>query len=367
VTKTHNIIKINGKSYDALTGKPVGHSGTASRSIDGVVRAAASQPVAQPSHAKPITHKHQKARPVAPAAKLHKPHPSHTLMRHAVSKPTPKPKAGVKAVMRTDILAKATDISVAPKLSIAAVDKRREARAKRVSKSKLVSRFGSFEMVSYTISRPLEVINKPVTSPVAAPSVPATTLQPVSKSMDLFQKALQRANSHELQPAPVKKRAHATKKRKAKSHRLANMSAAALAVVLVGGFLAYQNVANVQLRMASSKAGFAASLPSYRPAGFSIGKFAYSPGAVTIKFHSNSDSSRSFAIIEKPSSWDSETLLNDFVATKAASYQTVQTGGRTVYIYGQNKATWVNHGVWYNVDSDGSLSTNQLVSLAASM
>lgn len=370
MTKTHNIIKINGKSYDAITGKPVGHAAGASRSIDGVVRTRANEPtVLTPTHHAKEAPQAKRAHTVAPAAKAKKAHPSHTLMRHAVRKPASKTTTPIKSATRTDILAKVPSVSVAPKLSIAAVDKRREARAKRVNKSKLVTRFGSFEMVSYAVSQPMAVISQTVADVAhAAPSVPATTLQPVSKSMDMFQKALQKANSHELQPTPAKKHVHATaRKHKAKSRGLANVSAAALAVILIGGFLAYQNVANVQLRMASSKAGFAATLPSYRPSGFSVGKFAYSPGTVSIKFNSNSDSSRSFALTEKVSNWDSETLLNDFVATKTATYQTVQAGGRTVYIYNQSKATWVNHGVWYHVDSDGSLSTNQLVSLASSM
>lgn len=185
--------------------------------------------------------------------------------------------------------------------------------------------------------------------------------------MDIFQKALEQAAAHELPPAPAKNRAHATRRKRPRSRRLVNISAAALAVVLVGGFLAYQNTANLKLHLASSKAGFAATLPSYHPAGFSVGRFAYSPGNVTINFHSNSGNDRSFALTEQPSGWNSSTLLNEFVATESDSYQTVQTGGRTVYIYGQNKATWVNGGVWYQVDSKGALSTRQLANLASSM
>lgn len=252
---------------------------------------------------------------------------------------------------------------VAPKLSIGSVDARREARAGKIAKSKLISRFGEIKVPASLHLAPAVTPVVSLAMPAAAPSLPPSMRG--QRSMDIFQQALLKANAHE--PAKPSRKAYATKHRtRRRSHRLANVSSAALAVLIVGGFLAYQNVANVTIHMASAKAGFAASLPGYKPSGFSVGKFAYSPGNVTVNFHSNSDD-RHFALVEQPSNWDSATLLNDYVATTAKDYQTVQTAGRTLYIYGQNSATWVNSGVWYRVDGNNSLSTTQLTALASSM
>ena len=378
MTKTNNIITINGKHYDAITGKPVSapvkSAAHPPKNIDGFVRSNAPTP--QPKKVKPaqahaatVTKAaSKKAHATAQHASAHKTHPSKTLMRQAVTKPSKRLHISeLRALTPTDVLAPGSEgVAVMPKLSYATVDYRREGRAKRVKRSKLVSRFGEGGFTSETSLAPS------VAPTAALASVPAPSLlQPLTHhklprqhSMDIFERAMAKANSHEQ--TPPSRKAHATVRRKSRSRRLANVSTAALAVVILGGFLAYQNIANVTVRMASAKAGFTASLPGYKPAGFSVGKFAYSPGNVTINFHSNSDD-RHFALSEEPSSWDSDALLNNFVATKTDQYQTVQTAGRTLYIYGQNSATWVNSGVWYRIDSNNSLSTTQLSTLASSM
>jgi len=291
-------------------------------------------------------------------------------MRHSVHKPSPAHKATLHPVVRTDILATAPTASVVSKLSAGGIDKRREARASRVGKSKLVSRFGTMQASSAPalVSLAPEPISQIITPPSPQQEVvklkPHLKTLPRQRSMDMFQKALLQANSH-VEATP-KNRPHRAARKTARHHRLASTTAVALAVLLVGGFLAYQNTANLTLRMASHKAGFAATLPGYRPSGFSVGRFAYSPGNVTIRFVSNSDVGRHFAIIEKPSSWDSDSLLNNFVATVGQDYQTVQAAGRTLYVVG-SVATWVNNGIWYQVDTGNALSPNQLIDLASSM
>lgn len=368
MTKTQ--IQINGKSYDAITGKLIGSAPVShrpSRSIDGVMRA--PQHHTTPGRTGQTA---RKAHAVAPSATTPKPHTAQTLARHAVSKPVARSGSHFKAVIRTDILATQPSVNVAPKLSALSIDKRRVARAKRVARSKLISRFGPMQISQAALSAPATTIN------LALPAAPTVAHQPRAKSpaplpprgpksMDIFQRALENATTHELPPVPPKTRAHATrhKRRHSKAHRLANASAAAVAVVAVGGFLAYQSLPSVNLHLASRKAGFAATLPAYKPAGFSLGKFAYSPGKVSISFHSNSDDTRNFAVIERPTNWDSNTLLNDYVATAAPTYQTVESTGHTIYLY-NSKATWVDNGIWYQVSSQG-LSQSQLINLAASM
>lgn len=181
---------------------------------------------------------------------------------------------------------------------------------------------------------------------------------------DLFSQALARATSHE-QPAPRESAAKAIK-RKSKKHRQALGIVASLSVFLMlFGFIAYQNRDNIQLQIASARAGFSASTPLYKPDGYVLGKTTYGPGAVAVQYqHPNN---QSFTLSQKKSNWDSQTLLENFVATSDEPYQGYQSNGRTVYVYGEGKATWVNGGIWYQIQGANELSDEQLVKIAASM
>jgi len=132
----------------------------------------------------------------------------------------------------------------------------------------------------------------------------------------------------------------------------------------VGGFLAYQNLPNIAMRVASTRAGLKANLPKYQPAGFSMaGPIEYEPGEVKLSYKSNSDN-RSFAVTQKNSAWNSEALLENYIAPTKQPYQTFQANGRTIYIYSDNKATWVDGGVWYTIDGKANLNSDQLLRIA---
>jgi hypothetical protein len=297
-------------------------------------------------------------------------------MRHVVKKPVDSLKRHNKAQIRTDILAKAPTMAVLPKFSFHNVDPDRLARAKRIAKSRLIRRFAPLQSQSFVpMSSPIQLsaatVAAPSVSTIATPARSTAAPQHYNPngSMDIFQKALVHATSHE-QPAVhpkkvAKKNKHATRKSRI-GHRVLNTTAIALAIVLVAGFIGYQNKANIAMHVASARAGFHASLPGYKPSGFAIGNFTYSTGVVAVNFHSNSDN-RNFTVTQKASNWNSETLLDNYVATTADQYQALQSGGRTIYMYGGNNATWVDNGVWYQVTDDGALSTNQVLQLAQSM
>jgi hypothetical protein len=119
------------------------------------------------------------------------------------------------------------------------------------------------------------------------------------------------------------------------------------------------------MRVAAARSGVHISLPGYKPSGFAVGKFTYSPGTVAFDFSSHDN--RAYNVTAKTSNWNSETLLDNFVATNNKDYQTLQAGGRTIYIYGNNNASWVNNGIWYQLTANGSLSTNQVLDLAQSI
>lgn len=297
------------------------------------------------------------ARPAAGHIKRHTPVKSQTLMRSAVKKPQASLKRSAKTVTHSHALVAQPDIAIIKKLSHPTIDARREKRAHTVPHSKFIQRFAKpkerFASVSTSIVATSASL-APVTTPVSHPQ----------KSHDIFEQALRRANSH-LEPTPTGiKRA---KRRKSKTgRRVLGASASALAVLLITGFFAFQNEANLTIHYASNKAGFSANLPSYRPAGFKAGNFTYSPGLVGVTFK-NGDN-QSFSLIQKQSAWDSSALVANYVANAdKQQYRSIESAGRTVYLYGNNNATWVNGGIWYRIVSNGSLTTNDLLNVATSI
>jgi hypothetical protein len=366
VTKTTNIIEINGQRFDALTGVPVNSlpAQKTRQSIDGMMR---SKPSPASAVSKPIAK--VVAKPVATMPKANvkamdlrrSTQISKTLMRTSVHKPAAaQPASALKAnAANTKAVVRHSAYKPALKTASHIVNPDRAQRAGAVPKSTSIRRFSSAGPVHSepTTLAPAQLQAAALRIKRVAAAQPAKQAQP---SLDIFERALAMATSHE-QPTPKSK--HKTTRHK-RGLRIASASAA---IVLVAGFIAWQNVATVKLHMASSRAGFAAALPAYRPAGFSLGKFSYSAGDVAINFTSNTDD-RHYALVEKSSDWDSQTLRDSFVAsTSGNQYQTVEAGGRTIYVYGKDDATWVNGGVWYQLTNGDALNTRQLVSIATSI
>jgi hypothetical protein len=121
------------------------------------------------------------------------------------------------------------------------------------------------------------------------------------------------------------------------------------------------------MRVASTRAGFAAEMPGYKPAGFSFkGPIAYQAGRVSVTFKSNTDD-RQFTLTQSSSNWNSDALLANYVASEKKQYQTYLDKGRTLYIYDNSNASWVDNGIWYQIEGDSSLTTDQLIRIASSL
>jgi hypothetical protein len=271
-------------------------------------------------------------------------------MRHVVSKPSSSLKRRIKAQGHTGTLVKKPAAIASPKASVAIVDERRLKQAKDIPKSHLVSHFGA---VGTSSEYQLPVTSK--SSLVQLPSVLPT--QP--NTSDMLQHALEKASSHR-HPAPKRTARHS------RLLKIGGLSTAALSVLVLLGFAVSNNLPGAQLHIASNKAGFAASLPSYKASGYRLGSVESGPGVVAINYQSNSDD-RKYVLTEKTSSWDSAALLDSFVKTTGQQYQTIESAGRTIYIYGQHDATWVSGGIWYQVHTEGALSDRQLIDLASSL
>lgn len=362
MSKNNNTIEINGKRYDASTGA-VASSGPAAISggthLDGIVAPQATKKsVHQSSNAssttppKPQTVSDIVRRPAAHAA-VHPTQPSKILMRKVVSKPGPGTKRHIKAQTHTGLTIKQPAAVVSTKPSVLALDSKRLQHARHVAQSAAITHFGPDQPAS-----PLPISTEPVVSPAFSQPPQRSTKRPQTTA-DLLQRALESASTSTPAPKAVTHRRSAAKQR-------ITAIALSITVIALAAFSVFQNMDVIRLHLASSTAGFSASLPEQQPAGYSLGKLTYAPGSVAMNFQGAGDN-RHYTLTEKPSAWDSATLRDSFVASEDANYQTVESGGRTIYLYGQNNATWVDNGIWYQVESDGSLNYHQLVELASSL
>lgn len=314
-------VEINGRKYDAATGKLIKKSPTSARSgsIDGVVKA-------------------------KPASQLHSaPKRSKTLNRAAVAKPKLEKKS---ASPKKTIHRAAQSKSQAHK-----VDDKRQKRAKEVSKSSLISKFSKQKE-----DTPKEAKKQEAIAPAQPVSLPKKTNQ--------SNYSPKQSNKEKKQKEKKKTRRFTLFSNKPKA---ASVFASALVFVLFAGYVTYLNIPNMSLKIAASRAGIDATMPGYKPAGYSIaGPINYSEGLVTISFQSNSDE-RSFNITERESSWDSESLQANYVERETPNYVTFQDRGLTIYIYDGSNATWVDGGIWYTIEGDSFLDSDQLLKIAASM
>ncbi len=317
-----NIIKINGRHYDADSGELITTTAAATPAAGHVVHDVIKPPE---------------------AAGRRSPQPAKTLMRTSVKKPASS--AGKPLRVQAQVDAAAVSFS-APQPVLGPTDTKRLQHAKRVAKSDLISRFGA-----------------PVKSGAATSALAPAAAEPAAPNAnaDLLQHGLEQATSHQ-QPA-LKHVRRDTRKR-----RVTTTAAVAAGVVALLALFTTQNLNSVRLQMASAKAGFSAALPGYKPSGFRLGQLSYSAGVVAFNYVSNSDQDRRFLVIEKASSWDSQALRDSFVVpTVGQNYQAVQAAGQTYYLYGSQSVTWVSGGVWYQVQSKDALGNQQLIDLAKSL
>lgn len=361
-TQHQDVIEINGKKYDAVTGRLV------TTSQPQPVTAPKVEHITQPHHpktgvvldgfVKKPAPQHSSKREVVHAKKVTQ--KSHTLMRTAVKKPV----ATTAPVQKSSIQHK-TELGTS---------QTRQKASTSIPKSPLISRYGDVQHRSSVVKKvqPLAVKQPTPTTthhtqprathipaPLHASTHPGTTAH--------IEKALAHATAHQNESLPH------IKKRKKLAHKLGvtpkamAVSTSVLAGVLLGGFFAIQNVPNLSVRVAAARAGFEANMPGYKPSGYSFsGPINYSPGQVTITFKSNTDA-KSYSVTQRASNWNSDALLSNYVVAENKQYQTYLDRGRTLYIYDGSNATWVDNGVWYQVEGDAEITTDQLVRIAASI
>lgn len=140
------------------------------------------------------------------------------------------------------------------------------------------------------------------------------------------------------------------------------------AVVCVGAvtYFVSTSIPDISVRVAAMQTGVEASYPSYVPRDYSLKGISSESGKIIITFEGPEHSS--FTLTEEKSSWDSTTLLRNYVEpTWKDNYTSTHEQGITIYISGSN-AAWVNGGVLYKINSTGaSLTNKQLRNIVTSM
>lgn len=279
---------------------------------------------------------------------------SQTLMRNGVRRPAKVLKEA--AVLR------------APKARVLE-DPSLKTRAQSVGKSSRISHFSKALPAVTNLARPSKAATQEVTViPQAKKELRAKANARPLPSMvsSVSHQQLERLLDHALLNADAHKKALENNKslwnRLKRAPRLATIGSATLIVLLLGGFFAWQNIPQVSMRVAATKAHVNAQVPSYTPPGFSLkAPIKATNGSVTMQFKADADNSRTFSITQKNSTMDSKSLAD----TTPNKTSTGQVDGNTVIIYGdKGDATWVNHGIQYTVKDAAQLNTDQLLKIA---
>jgi hypothetical protein len=136
---------------------------------------------------------------------------------------------------------------------------------------------------------------------------------------------------------------------------------------MFGGYLTYLNMPNISVRVAAMQAGIDASYPSYNPDGYSLsGPVKYTDGRVTLSYNANGGP-QNYTINQSRSSWNSDAVLDNYVAPRAGTnYIPYTERGLVIYTY-DNNAAWVNGGILYTIEGNAPLSSEQIRRIATSL
>ncbi len=372
-TKHQHLVQLNGQLYDAVTGVRIGESPTPAKTPKAhsathrstrrtaAPKTAVKHPAAPKQAA--VVHSVQHAK----KAQTKRTQQSKTLMRTSVKSPARIKEE--KRIQRQSAAQKTRSEHIFNPSHDITTDPNRVLRSMHIERSGLISRFGPDSQHQQTKQAVVAVAQPPahVVSKTPAPQRSAATApqpRPQISAQDPFAVALSKATSH-TQPQPKKPNPfQRTARRIGIKPRSLAIGGATLAVLVVAGALARYNAPYVALKMASSEAGIQATLPSYQPAGYSMQPIQADDGQVSVTYHSNSDD-RSFKLIQRASNWNSSGLLENVV--EGRNHQVYQASGRTVFVYDNNTATWVDGGIWYKIEGNTTLGSDQLLRIVDSM
>lgn len=361
------IIEINGRKYDALTGRIVADADVPKTDTNQPIVTKATSGVID-GFQRPKQKLESSVSSTLQSRK--KQQRSQTLARHIVKKPAPGIKPA-KAVSAVSTPKRELSVGEMRRKILSKTPAERQVRAETTKQSHAVTRFASTNHAPKpVVTQPIAVAREKVAEAAPMPSAPPITAHtnathPTTKQS--FTHPLAGANAHLAIP-PKKRRLHQkVADALSVSPRVVAITAACLSIIVLSGFFAYQRIPNVSMRIAASQAGFKGTIPSTTPAGYAFnGPITYEKNVIVVSYKSNSDD-RNFKIVQKPSTWSNEALLANYVSKSNMRYQTYNDKGLTVYVMDSNNAAWIDNGIWYTLVGSSSLSTEQVLAMAASM
>ncbi len=353
-----NIVELNGNTYDVRTGKLVtsAQPGRLQPQMD-ITRPAKRQPESFRADRKQAANQ-PTSTPVKSPLRTKK---SQALMRTAVQKPKSAKPSTTKQIPEAQRRHAPSHYS-------------RLERAKKIAKSTTIQKF---QPNNQHQAAAVHKLDQTATTKVPSPTTPKTPSNPINQAPGVNQANPQQRNQDRLEAAVASATSHQQTFDDGGSvgrtlARLRNIPLpvrygfTVMVAVIALGTIGYVTAPRVSVHLAANRSGVAASLPSYRPTGFTLNRSVeYSPGQVTLEFESLSDN-RNFRIHKASTDWTSEALRANFVEERGL-YQTVENRGNTIYIYNGTNATWIDGGVWYNIEGASSLNSNQLLRIAESL
>ncbi|HEU5187947.1 MAG TPA: hypothetical protein VFT87_05610 [Candidatus Saccharimonadales bacterium] len=342
---TKTTITINGRLYDAITGMPAaGPAHLPAKKTTQPTKAASRQfNDIVPNKAAQVNRSE-----VAPSRAMHQhPQRSQTLNRQAIKKPAQK-------------------------------QHEHQPKHEEPTRSPLISHFAEADAAATTQPNPpQEQQHAPqpdhLIPPHTTPLHPSAIKAMQQSAMQAAPKAALYQSSKQLKEQLIKERLAEVSTEKppkksffARRPRMASVLASTLSLLILGGYFTYINLSNISMRVASTRAGVNAEFPNYQPSGYGIsGPITYAPGEVSIHYKSNTNDN-GFTLTQKTANWDSQAVLDNYVRKQSNTYLTFQERGITVYTF-NNKAAWANGGLFYTVEGDANLSSEQVLRLASSL
>jgi hypothetical protein len=218
-------------------------------------------------------------------------------------------------------------------------------------------------------SAPAAIFNNPLINkfdphPAIGPT-PGTSDLPgvVATHVDAMSKQAATAPPPPAPPqSPALQQALAAAKKSTNTSSVLKVAAAVTVIGLMAGGIWIQNSPKLAFHDAAAKAGIDASLPTYLPSSYhQSGPVSASPGQLVMAF--TSPVSSAIKIVQEQTSWDANSLRDNYISRQTDNYLTVQGQGLTIYLYG-DQANWVNHGVWYQINGISGLSRDQVLKIA---
>ncbi|MCA9347410.1 hypothetical protein KC930_02390 [Candidatus Saccharibacteria bacterium] len=366
------IIEINGVKYDAATGEVVSapqQTATRPSNIDGFINRQASSP--KPDNVAHATNNtpHSSTPSTKPVRHIsdikvvghHRVTKSKTLMRSVVKKPG-QPKQNLHPVMPK------TPITPSQSYKQTMMSEHRLKMALQTPRTTTVKKFN---LAPQARLEP-KIANVPMASSPATPSQSAPPLdiqrnQPKPAGAESFIAAQLARQSEEEPIMPKKKGLKGRFKSKKRGQKILSASAATLSVLLIAGFLAYQNMASISLLMANNKSGISAHIPKGVPSNFAIlNTINASKGQVSLSFKSRTDD-RKFTITQQQTDMSAAELGEVLASSDHPALQSFDSNGIKLFITSAGNADWIDGNMRINISGDSGLTTEQLATIAKSL